>query len=301
MRTLIAVLLIISTGQMLVGQTCLHTNLSKTFNFETNIERLENSEKYADCCIVTVMVSSNETEKTVQRIRFNSDYLFESAFTDCNFVRSYTTGINKSASIADNDYGDLVIADLNFDNKEDIAVKSIAGDNGGPFYNFYFQKNDTFMMDFFLTRQMLHFPTEINKWRQTLTTYSHANAYEYGKTTYKFNSSNGDWKRIYHQQFPYDPEHPVPVETKEANPIENAPTGEPANEIEHPFRILDWIGGALWILMFLTPLITFPLIWKVSSGNEFVKIAVAFTLALLLSYGLYWASLLIIFRNGMAG
>jgi hypothetical protein len=55
----------------------------------------------------------------------------------CGAVRSYETGKNAHKAVVDNDYGDLVVADINFDGLADVVLKTDGGGNGGPYYTFY--------------------------------------------------------------------------------------------------------------------------------------------------------------------
>ena len=115
---------------------------------------------------------------------------------DCNLCRSYQTGKNETVEEQDNDYGDIIVADFNFDKKEDLALKSDSGGNGGPAYKFYLQdSNGKFYLDNFLTDTMTYFPTHINKNNKTLTTLVHANAMELCKSIYKQDKATDKWKR----------------------------------------------------------------------------------------------------------
>lgn len=172
------------------GQTCLHKKLSKNFNFEINLKRINESD-----CEISLIVIDKETEKNIQIIKLNSDFIFEKDFKDCSTVRSYSTGINKRLVAEDNDYGDFIVADFNFDGKEDFAIKKDSGGNGGPFYFYYLQNNNSkFLMDKFLSESVEFFPIIINSRKKTLTTLVHANAYQQGKTIFKYNPKNRKWK-----------------------------------------------------------------------------------------------------------
>ena len=63
--------------------------------------------------------------------------------------------------------------------------------------------------------------------------------------------------------------------------------------------ILDSIGQGLWFLMFGTPLITIPLVWKFSNQNKVVRVLIGLFAACFLSFILYFVSLEIIFRDGL--
>jgi hypothetical protein len=179
------------------SQECLHQDLSKKFDFSSRIERINISPDLPDSCLISITVINKQTKKPAQVISISSTFLIDSAFSQCTFVRSFSTGKNNSVQAFDNNFGDLVIADLNFDHKEDIAVKKESGGNGGPAYNYYIQNSDgNFVLDKFLSELMIYFPIEIDQARNTLKTEVHANAYEYCESTYKLNRAGNKWNKV---------------------------------------------------------------------------------------------------------
>ncbi len=178
------------------GQTCVHKDISKQFNFKTNLTRIKTKNLF-DSCIVKITIIKKETNKPVQTIKIISDYFFEGVYTDCNAYRSYITLKNLNIEPMDNDFGDIIIADFNFDNKEDVALKKDSGGNGGPDYNYYLQDSTgKFKLNKYLTNNMGYFPIYINRKSKTLTTLVHANVKEQCKSTYKLDSSTNKWKKI---------------------------------------------------------------------------------------------------------
>ena len=59
------------------------------------------------------------------------------------------------------------------------------------------------------------------------------------------------------------------------------------------------LGQILWFVMFTTPLLIVPLVFKYSSYKKAERIIIGLVLAFLLSLLLYFSSLAIIFRDGM--
>ena len=177
------------------GQTLIHTDLSRIYNYKTSLSRLKTkSSEYS--CIIKIQIINKSDKKIVQTISIYSDYMFSDAYNDKDAKRSFITGKNKNKPDTDNDYGDIIIADFNFDSKEDVALKKDWGGNGGSTYNYYTQDaNGKFVLDKFLTNRMEFFPTYINRKKKTLTTLVHANAYEMCKTTYKIDSLTQAWKK----------------------------------------------------------------------------------------------------------
>ena len=177
------------------GQSCNHTRLSAKYNFTTSLTRKANGHGL-DSLALTLTIARKTQRGEAQKIRIKPYFLFHDAFTNPNAVRSYTTGLNERAIVIDNDFGDLVVADLNFDGADDIALKKDSGGNSGPVYNFYLQDHKgRFVLDTFLTHQMEFFP-EISKAHRTLTTHGHANAYQMSERVYKLNPVTMQWKRI---------------------------------------------------------------------------------------------------------
>ena len=62
---------------------------------------------------------------------------------------------------------------------------------------------------------------------------------------------------------------------------------------------MDIIGEICWYMMFATPFICIPLVWKLSSQNKGVKLLIGLLLAFAFSVFLFFFSLAIVFRNGM--
>ena len=62
---------------------------------------------------------------------------------------------------------------------------------------------------------------------------------------------------------------------------------------------MDVIGEICWYMMFVTPLICIPIVWKISTQNLGVKLLIVLLLSCSLSIFLYFLNLAIIFRDGM--
>lgn len=177
------------------GQKCEHSNLSKNYHFITSLKRFgKNGGKMGFYDIEIEIISKSTKQKQIVLIR--SELIFEKDYLNCNAVRSYSTNVNTSAKVQDNDYGDLIVADFNFDGNDDVAFKNDSGGNGGPLYSFYLQSSKgTFIEDKFLSETVQFFPNEINIKNKTIITLVHANAYQRSEDTYKLDK-NGNWKQI---------------------------------------------------------------------------------------------------------
>ena len=62
---------------------------------------------------------------------------------------------------------------------------------------------------------------------------------------------------------------------------------------------MDTIGQILWVTMFLTPLLTVPLAWRLFSIKKTYRVIIGLLFAVILSFFLFHISLAICFRNGM--
>jgi hypothetical protein len=194
MKNIVILLVCLVFPKILLGQTCLHKNLSDEFNFEIKVRKIKIPNEIIDSNLVKIIVYNKISNKK-QEFSFGSSFLFEKTFINCKTVRSYSTGINKNAKIVDNEFGDLVIADFNFDNREDFAIKNDSGGNGGPTYNFYVQDNNKkFTLDKFLTTEMEFFPTKFIVKSKKIITYVHASAYQLSKNTFEYNVKTKKWK-----------------------------------------------------------------------------------------------------------
>ena len=189
MNKVIIILFFAGFSQLTFSQKCIHADLSDQFNIGTDFKRINN-----DSCIVTVAIKDKESYKTKESIRITSMFLFDKVFKSCESVRSYQTHVNDTIQAVDNDYGDLIVADFNFDGLDDFAIIKDSGGNAGVLYNFYTQsKNGRFYLDKFLTDKMEFFPTRINVNEKTLVTYVHAGVCWIGEHVYKLNDKTQTW------------------------------------------------------------------------------------------------------------
>ncbi|MEM6265713.1 MAG: hypothetical protein AAGI38_24645, partial [Bacteroidota bacterium] len=154
---------------------------------------------FLDSCVIRVRPIVKKTRQQLDEIEIISTYLFSDAFTNCDDSRSYSTGVNSDDFAGDNDYGDFIVAEINFDGKEDFVVKRNSGGNGGPEYEYYIQKgNGEFTRDSFLSDSMRFFPNAFNSSGRQLTTVVHASAGYFGQTTYELDSDSLGWKMVEH-------------------------------------------------------------------------------------------------------
>ena len=63
--------------------------------------------------------------------------------------------------------------------------------------------------------------------------------------------------------------------------------------------ILDLIGQFFWMLMFIMPLLTVLIVWKMSETNKIMLVIIGVLMGSFFSVLCYFISLAILFRNGM--
>jgi hypothetical protein len=171
------------------GQTCFHQDLSAQFNITVSTQKIRE-----DSTVVNIVIRDKNHDVTKQSITFGSNYFHGTEFTDCKNVRSYPARINDTLEVVDNDYGDLIVADFNFDGLDDFAVLKDPGGNGGPVYHFYLQqKTGAFQIDRFLSREMEFFPDKIDPETKTLRTRVPAGVCWITETVYAYNPKTKGW------------------------------------------------------------------------------------------------------------
>jgi hypothetical protein len=177
---------------------CKHENLSTQFDFQLYLNRYTCTEEYHDSCTVKLIVLDKKNKQPCDSIQLYSNFYDATIFTDCKHVRSYSTQFNVNEQVVDNYYGDIIVADFNFDNREDVALINDMGGNAGSLYSFFIQNTDRkFVKDPFLTDSMEFFPSKIDKVHKRLTTYVHAGVCGLGEHIYVFNDTC--WKQQSHK------------------------------------------------------------------------------------------------------
>jgi hypothetical protein len=142
---------------------CVYNDLSYTFNFHLKLERIYITKENYDSTIIKVFITEKNTNRIVDSVGITSTFVYIDSIQNCNNVRSYITGKNETNGIWDMDYGILVIADVNFDLKDDIAIVSGIGASTGVMYTFFEQNNNkTFKRDSFLSDSVRFFPQNID-------------------------------------------------------------------------------------------------------------------------------------------
>ena len=193
MNKFIILLMLLTAGGAIRAEVCQQTGLSDVFAFQLDIARSTNADRPGQACSVTIAVSNKLTRTTTQTIPSGPLDLLDGGFKGSDFAQSYTTG--KNTNNADRE-GDFIVADFNFDHRDDFAVKKEWTVNSGSMFDYYIQdEKGQFVRDTFLSDTMVFFP-EINKGKKTLKVFLHQNAFQNTETTYRLDAATKKWKVI---------------------------------------------------------------------------------------------------------
>jgi len=201
-KALLLNLILLTILSSIQAQNCIHSNLSYKFNYELGIKKTVYIDTFIESPRVRNVVAHlkiyNKSDKKIHQVlNINLPDLHLDSFNNCDSVRSYITGYGKNKEVDDYDFGDFIVADLNFDGKEDFAIKCHYTVDGGPDYMFYIQHSDgNFRLNNFLTTHMGGFPKYFDAKRKTLTTQLHANVSQEAKKKFKYNPRTHKWKLI---------------------------------------------------------------------------------------------------------
>ena len=145
MNRLLILMILTGFSRWAFCQTCIHTDLSNQFDIDTSIRRI-----IGDSCLVSIEISDKDSHKTATTIQYRTLFLNDTVFRNCKSVRSYQTHKNDTLEAVDNDYGNFIVADFNFDGLDDLAIIRDSGGNSGSLYNFYIQREPFFSSYFFI-------------------------------------------------------------------------------------------------------------------------------------------------------
>jgi hypothetical protein len=173
------------------AQNCIDFDLSKVYDFDVMLRSKDN--KDLGKAEIIIGIHDKTKQKKVQTINIESEFILKSkSFKECQNNKKYSA--NEYLKSNENDFRDLIVADLNFDGKEDIAIKREEGGNGGPLYNFYIQsKNQKFILDTYLSNEMTYFPDYIDIENKTLHIHVRINSATEEGMTYYYAEKNKTW------------------------------------------------------------------------------------------------------------
>ena len=172
-----------------------YDQLSNQFDIEVAIRINATQNPDLDATYLRIRIFEKGSKTILQTIRKPRHWLFDTFYTDKSHSRSYSTNYNSDIPVVDDNFGDIVVADLNFDGRDDFAVTYDHGADNGNHYYFYFQRpNKTFYRQVFLTEKMIHFPTDIDPVNKRITTRTTAGAFGVGVRTFQYNEVKNSWR-----------------------------------------------------------------------------------------------------------
>ncbi len=183
----------------ILHKVCEQTQLSTQFDILVDFRCIP-LEDLVDSCMATIIVKDKSATKHFDTITVTSNfyYLTQVSF-NCDSMLSYTNIYNADRLEMDNYLGDVIIADFNFDNKDDVAVVN-AMSNSGAFYSYFIQSPDNkFVFNAYLTDSMSYFP-KIIKSKKELVTYVIAGACCYVEYHYRYLPRTKEWKEVSYQR-----------------------------------------------------------------------------------------------------
>lgn len=179
---------------------CIYKDLSYLFDFKLSVRNADTIGLSNDSRIIIVSVYQKLDQKLVDSFEYISENISERITMDCTRARSYITKYNLNKEILDSDYGDLIIADFNFDQREDMAVIYDSGGSSGPLYLYCVRTPEgRFKKDTFLSETMQFFPSKFRPKNKTLTTFVIGGMCHIGEHVYKYNDINQNLKEIRHR------------------------------------------------------------------------------------------------------
>ena len=178
-----------------IKKRCTHeyTNLSKKYNYKVSILKILGNE-IAEAIEITVTIISKKDKSSKEITLIPTTAL---VYNDCEYeaVTSCITNVFPP-KIINNDFGNFVVADLNFDSLEDIGIKDDNMGYGGARYVYYIQDTlGNFKKHAFLTNEMAYFPVEINPKNKTLITNILASN-GYNENIFQYNPQTKKWKYV---------------------------------------------------------------------------------------------------------
>ncbi len=179
---------------------CEQTKLSNQFDISIDFKRYVDTIEIEQICILQIVIIDKSSKAMIDSFSIQSSFLNSIMFLSCDNMTSFTTKFKRDRKIVDNYFGDIVVADFNFDGYDDIAIVHDSGGNGGPLYSFYLQNKDSkFVKDNFLTDSICFFPSEIDSKEKTLTTFVHASVCGLGEHIYKLDQKRNNWTEKSHR------------------------------------------------------------------------------------------------------
>lgn len=167
-------------------------HLSPTLSFSISPTKEKNKNVPSE---FKIKIQNKSNLDVLDEFYYVPEYLFEQI--ESGDAVSYIGKLDTNEGIEN--YHKFIVADFNFDNKEDIAIINYEGNNAGPQFNYYLQTtNGEFLMDTFLSQDFRFFPKKINPSDRSLM-ISHPIGCCAIETIKIQLQSDHRWKEIFHE------------------------------------------------------------------------------------------------------
>lgn len=194
----------VNTNDFLIDTTAILIlkNLSFLYNYKIIDTVYKSNDEYFCGKTKRIIEISNKEDSIIQIIYVDKmdqpNYLYFSCKNEPKY-RSQITGKNFKKRVVDDYFGELVIADLNFDGLEDFATPIDYGCDNGSHQAFYIQdENGSFTLNIYLTDSVIWFPQEINVKKKTFKTITNAGSFGVCYKTFLFDTTSQKWKLFDH-------------------------------------------------------------------------------------------------------
>lgn len=171
-------------------KTYFYKNLSRVYDYKIDLRYKKRSDGYYEKSLTVTLYDKSGNFKTrIENVEFDS-------WKDIDHFRvgSKISGVdNHGDEIGDSE--DFIVADFNFDGREDFAIKNNVGGNRGALFSFYIQnQNGTYKLDQYLTDKVLFLP-DLDKESKSLITWTYQQLGLYTYLNYfRQNKSLGTWE-----------------------------------------------------------------------------------------------------------
>ena len=176
---------------------CIYTKLSEKYIYEVkNIQNCDSSDLACENTTI-VIIRDKKTLMVVDSINMFSGNHFSDVFTKPDErSKSYFTKYNLDATNVDGDFCDFIVADFNFDNKEDFAIVFDSEGSAGVTYNFFVQGLDSKLsLNTFLTDTLRVFPVQFYPKTKRLKSEARSGTCWHFETIYQLKNTS-DWRAV---------------------------------------------------------------------------------------------------------
>ena len=189
--------LFISLTQFSFAQDCNYAGLSTEYIFR--VKATTPSKGYDKDIHVDILRKSDKS--LVQKVVVKDASIFDHCFKDCNAVKSFSTDLNKNKDfyrrgVTTPAYsGDFIVADFDFDGREDFAVISSQGSCCTNYKFFRQNEHKLFVEDEYLDQELTSLPDiDIVKKNISLTDdYIQNKVHHINKTMYTYDGEKKKW------------------------------------------------------------------------------------------------------------